>query len=70
MAEFSYLILCIGACNLYNYELGSINWENEGKLHLNILLVFRHYVSGFSSCLGFTESFLNQCDLMGSLLNT
>lgn len=56
MAEFYYLIVCVGACNLYSYELGSINWENEDKLHPNILLVFKHYISGFSSCLDFTES--------------
>lgn len=51
----------IDACNLYNYELGNINWENE-KLHLNTISAIEQHISEFSSCLDFIESILNHCN--------
>lgn len=61
-------MLYIDACNLYNYELGNINWENK-KLHLNIISAIEQHVSEFSSCLDFIESILNRGNLMGCLLS-
>lgn len=63
-----FLMFSIDACNLCNYELGNINWENE-KLHLNIMSAIEGHISEFSSGLDFTESILNHCNRTRRLLS-